>query len=136
MIHTTALQVRWYELDPYRHVNHAVYLQYCEVARIEALESVGFAMAEADDAGLSLVVAELTVKFRAPARFGDRLEVDTWIRELGRVSSRWRQRIRRADALLAEVDLRAGAIDRLGRPCRLGAAAQASLQRLVADPTA
>ena len=34
--HVTSLAVRFNELDPYAHVNHAVYATYCEVARTEA----------------------------------------------------------------------------------------------------
>ena len=44
-MHETRLQVRWSELDPYGHVNHAVYLTYLEHARIAALESIGWGLA-------------------------------------------------------------------------------------------
>ena len=31
--HLSTITVRFAELDPYAHVNHAVYATYCEVAR-------------------------------------------------------------------------------------------------------
>ncbi len=37
-MHSTELKVRFSELDPYGHVNHAVYLNYLEIGRIEALD--------------------------------------------------------------------------------------------------
>ena len=42
MSHVATINVRFYELDPYNHVNHSVYVQYCEVARVEWLTDVGF----------------------------------------------------------------------------------------------
>jgi cobaltochelatase CobT len=36
-VFTTEVRVRFYELDPYNHVNHTAYLGYFETARVEAL---------------------------------------------------------------------------------------------------
>ena len=44
MTHRTSVSVRFAELDPYNHVNHAVYVTYFEVARTVALTSVGMAL--------------------------------------------------------------------------------------------
>ena len=45
--HTT-IKVRFHELDPYGHVNHGVYLNYFEAARIEVLDAVGFGLNAVD----------------------------------------------------------------------------------------
>ncbi|MBT8201655.1 MAG: hypothetical protein KJO36_14155 [Acidimicrobiia bacterium] len=39
-MHTVDIHVRFYELDPYRHVNHSAYIQYFETARIQLLEDI------------------------------------------------------------------------------------------------
>ena len=40
------LKVRHYEVDQYGHVNHAQYVHYLEVARIEALDALGLSLGE------------------------------------------------------------------------------------------
>ena len=40
-VHETTIHVRWGELDPYRHVNHATYLSYLEHARVAAQKVTG-----------------------------------------------------------------------------------------------
>jgi len=45
MAHRYPIKVRFYELDPYNHLNHASYVQYFEVGRVELLESIGFGLA-------------------------------------------------------------------------------------------
>ena len=45
------IPVRWGELDPYNHLNHAVYFSYCEAARIAMLEQAGWGMGTLEDAG-------------------------------------------------------------------------------------
>ena len=40
--HRTTIRVRFYELDPYNHVNHSVYVSYFESARVELLAEAGY----------------------------------------------------------------------------------------------
>jgi acyl-CoA thioesterase FadM len=42
--HRFPIRVRFYELDPYHHVNHAVYIQYFEAARIDLLREAGMTL--------------------------------------------------------------------------------------------
>jgi acyl-CoA thioester hydrolase len=113
---TTTLDVRFYELDPYGHVNHGVYLNYFEVARVELLEALGYGLPRLRELGFHIVVVEVTVRFHAPARAGDRLEVHSRIAQLRRASSTWDQRILRGDELIATNVVRAAITDATGRP--------------------
>jgi acyl-CoA thioester hydrolase len=115
----TSLRVRFYELDPYDHVNHAAYVQYFEVARIELLESVGMGLIELKGRGIHLVVTELRTRFLSSAGSGDLLTVDTEVAELRRVSTRWRQRLLRDGELLAEQEIVVAATTVAGRPTRV-----------------
>ncbi len=119
MIHRTRLKVRFFELDPYHHVNHAAYIQYFEVARIELLDEVGMGIGQLFAAGYQLVVTELHVRYLASAGPGDELEVSTEVLELRRVSSRWRQTIERQGAVVAEQEIVVAATNLGGRPVRL-----------------
>jgi YbgC/YbaW family acyl-CoA thioester hydrolase len=118
MAHRFDVAVRFYELDPYHHVNHAVYFSYFETARIALLAEAGLTMEGMQDDGLMIVVAELSAQFRRPAVEGDRLVVETAVLEFGRVTSRWRQRLLRGDESLVQQDVVAAFTDLEGRPQR------------------
>ena len=69
-VHTTSLKVRFYELDPYDHVNHTVYFSYFETARIEYLRDSGFGLDQMKKEGWQLVLVEANARFLAAARYG------------------------------------------------------------------
>lgn len=115
----TRIDVRFYELDPYNHLNHTVYLAYCETARIEEMERRGIGMADLDRQGFRIVVASLAARFLAPARAGDRLEVVTDVVRVRRAGHDWRQRIERDGEVLFEAEIRAAMTGRDGRPVRV-----------------
>jgi acyl-CoA thioester hydrolase len=118
MAHITTIDVRFAELDPYGHVNHAVYITYFEVARTEALASCEIPLQSMAEAGYQLVVTKLDVRFRSPAAAGERLTVETSVAELRRASGVWRQRILRGDEVLVTGLVTAAVTDTAGRPTR------------------
>ena len=117
--HRMTIDVRFYELDPYNHVNHTMYLAYCEVARIRALDSAGIGMTILDRRGFRIVVTDLTAKFLMPAGADDRLDVVTDVIAIGRASHQWQQRIERNDDVLFTLAIRAAMIDVDGKPIRV-----------------
>jgi acyl-CoA thioester hydrolase len=129
-MHRTPVRVRWSDLDPYRHVNHAAYLTYLEHARISALEEIGWGMQRLSDAGYQVVVVGIEVGFRRPAGAGDDLVVETWVEEIRTASSRWRQQITRGDELILQARIRAAATTLGGRPARAPADLNEALKRL------
>ena len=118
--HSTAIVPRFGELDPYNHVNHAVYIAYFEAARCIALEDVGLALPDLSDNNTQIVVTEINVRFRTRATARDTLRVETEVDELGRAKTRWKQRIIRQsdDKVLVEALVSAGICDNNGRPRR------------------
>jgi YbgC/YbaW family acyl-CoA thioester hydrolase len=129
-MHRTTIHVRWGELDPYHHVNHATYLTYLEHARISALDSVGWGMDELRRHGYQVVVVEIEVRFRAAATAGDELVVETWLQDLRGASSRWGQRVVRDDDVVLEASVRAASTTLDGRPVRTPEAFRAALTSL------
>ena len=115
------VRVRFYELDPYNHVNHSVYVSYFETARVELLTATGYGLGEMRRNGLTILVSEINAKFVKAAGEGDELVVETEIAEFRRVTSHWRQRIMRGDELIASQDLRAAMVTNDGRPVRFPA---------------
>ena len=117
--HSTTLQVRFYEVDPYQHVNHAVYLSYFETARIEALESIGMGLDHLAELGYRIVVTNVDVAFVAPVLMGERVRVDTNVVELRRATMRWHQEIHNDAGVAVAMDMRAAVTDSDGRPVRV-----------------
>ncbi len=128
MLHRTSVSVRFYELDPYDHVNHSVYIQYFETGRIRLLADVGFTLPGMKERGLMIVVSEIRTRFLASAGYGDELVVETGVVETGRVVTRWRQRILRGEEVLATQELRAAVTNLAGRPVRFPADLVAALE--------
>ncbi len=110
------LRVRFHELDPYGHVNHGVYLNWFETARIEAMDALGFGLSVLRARGVHLVVTEANLRFRRPAVAGDLVVVESEVREVRRATSWWHQRAMRDGEVLAELDVRSGTVDLAGRP--------------------
>lgn len=129
-MHATELDVRFSELDPYGHVNHAVYLNYLEMGRIDALTALGISLAWLQHEGFQVPVVDVHVAFRAPAMLDDRLTVLSALSELRTASARWEQRILRGEEELASANVRTAITDGSGRPCRGPAELQEALQTL------
>jgi acyl-CoA thioester hydrolase len=93
----TPIAVRSYELDAFDHVNHAVFLNYLEHARVEALRSGGFPYEELVARGWGVYVARIEVDYLTEARLSDQLIVHTWVERYRRTSMTLAQVIVRAD---------------------------------------
>lgn len=116
--HRFPIRVRFYELDPYHHVNHAVYIQYFEAARIELLREAGMSLEGMMDDGVMVVVTDIATRFIRSALGNDELVVETEVLEFKRVTSRWRQRLVRGDEVIVEQELGAAVTNLAGRPIR------------------
>jgi len=75
----TSVDVRSYELDSFGHVNHAVYLNYFEYARFQALAEGGFPYADLEARGWGVYVVRVEVDYLREARMDQRLRVRTWV---------------------------------------------------------
>ena len=105
------LRVRYAECDPQGVVYFARYPQYVDVALTELWrERIGpyGAMVEA---GSDMVVAEMTVRYRAPAAFDDEIDVVVRIERLGETSVTFAWSIDRDDSTLVEGSVRQVCID-------------------------
>jgi acyl-CoA thioester hydrolase len=58
-------------------VYHSHYLVWCEVGRTELLRQLGTDYATVERAGTRLAVAEATLRYHAPARYDERIRVET-----------------------------------------------------------
>lgn len=119
MIHKTPIAVRFYELDPYRHLNHSVYIQYFETGRIDLFKEMGWSLTQMSDLGTQIVVVSIETQFMAPGVENDELIVESWVEEVKRVSMRFGQRIVRGDEVLATQTVLGACTSLDGRPKRI-----------------
>ena len=112
----STFRVRYAETDQMGVVHHSNYVVWCELGRTDYMREVGVSYAELERDGLLLAVAELQLRYGAPARYDDEIRVFT---RIARVQSRaitFTYDIRRAatDERLASASTRLIATDRSG----------------------
>lgn len=76
-------RVRYGETDQMGIVHHPEYLSWCEMGRTEFIRDRGLSYAEMERRGVPLAVAEAAVRYHAPARYDDRIAVETTLTQLG-----------------------------------------------------
>ena len=118
MKHATRLTVRPYECDSYGHVNHAVYVNYLEHARMQFLHAAGFDYKGLIQDGFFTVITRLDISYRAPAYADDELAIETEAVDVRRIGGTFHQTIRRGDVVVAEADVHWCVVNADGRPAR------------------
>jgi acyl-CoA thioester hydrolase len=99
--HRTRLEVRFRDIDAFRHVNNAAFFTYIEQARIKYLcELLDVEAVER----LPLILAAVTIDFRAPILYGQEVEIGTRVDWIGRTSFSMSHRLTASpnDRLVAE----------------------------------
>ena len=99
---TIALRVRYPEVDAMGYLHHSRYLQYFEMGRVELLRRHGFSYADLERAGVFFVVTKAEVRYKAPARYDDELQLTTKIVKQTFVRYDHAYVLRRASTVLAE----------------------------------
>jgi acyl-CoA thioester hydrolase len=134
-VYTHGLRVYWEDTDAGGVVFYANYLKFFERARTEWLRLRGPSQELLRrEQGLMFVVAETTVRYLAPARLDDWIEVTVQLVSTGRVSMEIDQQALRRDGpaatptVLAAGRIRIGCVDALElRPQRIPSSLLASL---------
>lgn len=124
------VRVLYGDTDQARVVHHARYLAFLEAGRLEFLRARGLDYRVFEErTGLGLPVVEARLRYRAPARFDDLLDVETWVASCTRAKVVFESQILRGDEVLVEasmtiacVALRTGRVasvpDDVQRACR------------------
>jgi acyl-CoA thioester hydrolase len=118
-VHRFAVRVYFEDTDLSGVVYHANYLRFMERARSDLLRVVGIDQRGALAAGEGVyAVADMQLRFVAPARLDDDLVVETRCLEVGGATVTMAQRILRGAGLLLDSTVRAAFLTPAGRPRR------------------
>lgn len=84
LIYSTKIPVRWGDMDAYGHVNNTVYFRFCEQARVEWSEKIGYPVRT--DAGEGIVIINAACTFLIPIVYPATVVLDMYAGEPGRSS--------------------------------------------------
>ncbi len=135
-VHHFAVRAYFEDTDLSGVVYHANYLRWFERARSDFVRLLGIDQRAANEAGEgAFAVADLTIRYAAPARLDDAVLIETRCEELGAASCRMHQRALKDQTLLAEARLRVGFVAPDGRPRRMPASWRSAFAAILDNNT-
>jgi len=127
----TSLRVRYPETDRMRVAYHGHYFVWFELGRTELMRDLGCAYGALEDGrGIHFPVISAGATYRSPARYDDRLTVETRLSSVGAVRVRFDYRVLREldGALLATGFTEHATVGADGRPVRMPADLRSRLE--------
>ena len=123
MNHIMDVKIYYEDTDCGGVVYYANYLRYMERARTEYLASKGFSVKKLMDEGTIFMVLRAEVDYRSPARYGDVIEIETWVRGVTRATMVFEHVMREinSDRVFVECRAKVVYVDPNGKPKRLPA---------------
>jgi len=123
-VHRFAVRAYFEDTDLSGVVYHANYLRWFERARSDFVRLLGIDQRAVNEAGEgAFAVADLTIRYLAPARLDDGVMIETTCEDLRAASCRMHQKALREDGLLlSEARFRVGFVAPDGRARRMPAA--------------
>lgn len=119
MIESTCnIRVRYAETDKMGVVYHGNYLVWFETARVQMLDELGLPYIDMERDGYMLPVIECSAKFMRPARFDDRVQIHSQIKERPSLRIKVDYRVTCGEELLATGFTQHVFVDPQGRPVK------------------
>lgn len=118
----STFRARYAETDQMGVVHHAAYLPWCEIGRTDFIRELGTTYSEIERQGVFLAVADVNVRYGAPARYDDLIEVESRVESVKSRTITFAYEIRRLDpdpGPIATATTTLISIDSDGRPRRL-----------------
>jgi acyl-CoA thioester hydrolase len=121
MNHAMDVKIYYEDTDCGGVVYYANYLRYMERARTEYLASRGYSVKTLMDQGTIFMVFRVEIDYKAPARYGDTIEIETWVTDVTRATMIFEHVMREkmSRRVLVECRAKVVAVDANARPTRL-----------------
>ena len=119
--HTITVVPRYAETDKGGVVHHSVYPVWFEMGRTELLRANGIAYKDLEETGVFFVAAELHIKYRRPAEYDEKLQLETTCTDVtaGKVEHSYKLTRCRDGLLLAEGSSILACVDGKGKVRRI-----------------
>jgi acyl-CoA thioester hydrolase len=88
LTHLRTFRVRHYECDALGQVKQANYLRYMQEAAFDASAAAGYDTDRYHALGQSWLIRETDIEYLHPLRYGDSVQIKTWVADFRRVRSR------------------------------------------------
>lgn len=111
--------VKCYECDAMGITHHSNYVRFMEEARCYVLERLGFPFNEIEAAGYVSPVVSLSVRYRKPTRFPDKVQIRTRLSEMGELKFTFAYEMTVGDVTVCTAESTHCLMDSEGRPVRL-----------------
>lgn len=123
MNHIMDVKIYYEDTDCGNVVYYANYLRFMERARTEYLASRGYSVKKLMDEGTIFMVLRVEIDYKSPARYGDTIEIETWVRDTTRATMIFEHIMREKTSRRVFVECRAKVVyvDHAGKPKRLSA---------------
>jgi acyl-CoA thioester hydrolase len=123
MHHTLDVPIYYEDTDCGNVVYYANYLCYMERARTGYLASRGLSVKTLMDEGTIFMVLRVEIDYKSPARYGDTIEVETWVTDVTRATMMFEHVMREKGSrrVLVECRARMVFVDNAAKPKRLAA---------------
>lgn len=121
MNHAMDVKIYYEDTDCGGVVYYANYLRFMERARTEYLASRGYSVKTLMDQGTIFMVFHVEIDYKAPARYGDTIEIETWVKDATRATMIFEHVMREkmSRRVLVECRAKVVAVDANARPKRL-----------------
>lgn len=127
--HRVSDNVRFADLDPNGHVNHAIYATYCETVRVSLLEDPARGLRPP---GFGWIVARLDLHFRSELRWPGKIDLGVGVAKIGRTSVTFEHAVFSEGRCVASAHSTDVLIDRAtGRPTSLTDGIRTNLRQWV-----
>ena len=100
LTHTRTFRVRHYECNAHDQVFPAVYMRYAQEAAFAATAAAGYDLARYEELDRLWLARESEIEYLRPLRYGDSVQVKTWVVDFRRVRSIRAYEFRHAESSL------------------------------------
>jgi acyl-CoA thioester hydrolase len=100
MVSKTIIIPRYAETDQMGVIHHSVYPIYFEQGRVNYCEELGFPFHEIESRGIGQAILNINLNYLFPARFGDKLTLETRLTTLTKIKTEFSYRLYNQDNVL------------------------------------